>query len=482
MKREQQGAQPKSNPQRRSGKPGHGRTPRESARAPEPAGPAGLLARELAVDLVTAVLHERRALDDAIATSFASPRFASLEARDRALARQIAATTLRYARPLQALLDRRLDKPLPARYARVNAILLAAAAQLCRMATPPHAAISLAVEQTRLARGARHLDKLVNAVLRGLVRDGVALSDGPETGQQAFPEWMLRCWVRAYGDPTAQAIAAASLHEAALDLTVKSDPARWAERLGGMAMATGSVRLAGGGRITELEGFAEGEWWVQDTAAALPARLVGPAPEVADLCAAPGGKTALLAASGAHVTAVDLAAGRLARLASNLDRLRLSAELVEADVASWAPGREFDAVLLDAPCTATGTIRRHPDIIHLKRESDIAQLAELQSRLLDNASALVKPGGQLIYCTCSLEPEEGEKQMQAFLAAHSEFEVSPIEPGQFGVEPGWLTPEGYLRTLPCFTPAVIQGPQSSPDEVPLLPGMDGFFIARLRRR
>lgn len=455
---------------------------RESARPPAPSGPAGLLARELAVDLVTAVLHESRALDDAIAASFASPRFTGLEARDRALARQIAATTLRYARPLQALLDRRLDKPLPARYARVSAILLAAAAQLCRMATPPHAAISLAVEQTRLARGARHLDKLVNAVLRGLVRDGVALSDGPETAQHAFPDWMLRRWTQTYGNATAQAIAAASLHEAALDLSVKSEPQRWAERLGGVALATGSVRLSPGGRIEDLEGFATGAWWVQDTAAALPARLIDPVAEIADLCAAPGGKTALLAVSGARVTAVDISADRLARMASNLDRLGLTAELVEADISAWMPGRQFDAVLLDAPCTATGTIRRHPDIIHLKRESDIAQLAGLQSRLLENAAKLVTLGGRLVYCTCSLEPEEGENQMRTFLAAHEEFEISRIEPGKFGIEHGWLTPEGFLRTLPCYTPAYVQRPPGVPDAPAVPQGMDGFFVARLRRR
>lgn len=432
--------------------------------------------------MIAAVLHQGRALDEALAAAFASPAYADLDIRDRRLARQIAATALRYARPLQALLDRRLSKPLPARYARVSAILLAAAAQLCRLTVPLHAAISLAVEQTRRTPGARHLDKLVNAVLRGLASDGTVLSDTPQTIADAFPDWMLRRWVQHYGDATAQAIAAASLHEAALDLTVKSDPMRWAERLGGVALAIGSVRLAAGGRIEDLDGFAEGEWWVQDTAAALPARIIGSPAEVADLCAAPGGKTALLAASGARVTAVDISPDRLARLSSNLDRLGLSAELVEADVASWAPGRQFEAVLLDAPCTATGTIRRHPDIIHLKRETDIAQLAELQSRLLRNAATLVKPGGQLVYCTCSLEPEEGEQQIEAFLASHPAFAISPIEPGPFGIEPHWLTPEGFLRTLPCFTPAVIPGSPDAPDQAPVPRGMDGFFVARLRRR
>lgn len=465
--------------------------PRRGPRGPKPAipsassGPVGLLPRELAADLITAVLHQRHALDEALARGFASARFAGLEARDRALARQIAATTLRYARPLQALLDQRLDKPLHPRYARVSAILLSAAAQLCRLATPPHAAISLAVEQTRLARGARHLDKLVNAVLRGLVRDAVSLSDAPAMARDAFPEWMWRRWAQNFGEDTAQAIAAASLNEAALDLTVKSDPLVWAERLGGVALATGTVRLVAGGRIEELEGFATGDWWVQDAAAALPARLLDAtadtALEVADLCAAPGGKTALLAAAGARVTAVDISADRLARLSSNLERLNLSAELVEADVAAWSPDRQFDAVLLDAPCTATGTIRRHPDIPHLKRESDIAGLAVLQASLLSNTARLVRPGGQLVYCTCSLEPEEGEAQIVAFLQTHPDFKVSAIKAGESGVEAHWITPEGYVRTLPGYTPTLMPGSPGLSDAAEVPQGMDGFFIARLHR-
>ena len=443
--------------------------------------PPGLVARELAVDLVVAVLTQNRAFDEALTAAFAAPRYADLEARDRGLARQIAATTLRYARPLQARLDSRLDKPLSARYARIGAILLTAAAQLCRLAIPPHAVISLAVDQTRYARAGSHLDKLVNAVLRGLVRDGVSVSSDRETIRETLPGWMWLRWVKNYGEATAQDIAEASLQEAALDLSVKSAPPQWAERLNGAALATDTVRLVPGGRIEDLEGFASGDWWVQDAAAALPARLasltVGPAAEVADLCAAPGGKTALLAATGARVTAVEISADRLQRLAANLDRLGLSAELVEADIATWNPARQFDAVLLDAPCTATGTIRRHPDIIHLKRESDVARLATIQASLLENAVNLVRPGGCLVYCTCSLEPEEGEQQMSAFLASHPEFEVMPIEPGLAGIEASWITPEGYLRTLPPFTPTIV----AEGDGVSVPKGMDGFFAARLRR-
>ncbi len=208
-----------------------------------------------------------------------------------------------------------------------------------------------------------------------------------------------------------------------------------AERLGGSVLPTGGVRLAAGGRIDALPGFAEGAWWVQDAAAGVPARLLGDVAgkSVVDLCAAPGGKTAQLAAAGADVTAVDLSAARLERLKSNLERLHLTATLVEADAASWAPGRTFDAVLLDAPCTATGTIRRHPDILRLKRPQDIAALADIQARLLENAARLVAPGGTLVYCTCSLEPEEGPRQIEDFLKRHPRFERAAIASGESGI-------------------------------------------------
>src|SRR5690606_11851811 len=221
-----------------------------------------------------------------------------------------------------------------------------------------------------------------------------------------------------YGTDCAEAIAAAHVDEPALDLSVKSDPDGWAERLGGTVIGAGTIRLAASGPIDAMQGFAEGAWWVQDAAAALPARLLGPVDglEIADLCAAPGGKSAALVAAGARVTAVDSSPFRLDRLSDNLARLGLEAEIVAADAAAWAPGRLFDAVLLDAPCSATGTIRRHPDVAHLKREADIAGLAALQWRLLAHAAELVRPGGALIYCTCSLEREEGEDQAVRALA------------------------------------------------------------------
>ena len=255
------------------------------------------------------------------------------------------------------------------------------------------------------------------------------------------------------------------------NVSVKAEPEAWAEKLGGTLLATGTVRLAAGGRVEALPGFSEGAWWVQDAAAALPARLLGnvAGKSVVDLCAAPGGKTAQLAAAGAGVTAVDLSGARMQRLRANLDRLHLEAELVEADAASWSPGRTFDAVLLDAPCTATGTIRRHPDILRLKRPEDVAALADIQTRLLDNAAKLLAPGGTLIYCTCSLQPEEGVEQVDRFLSRQPRFARRPIDPGESGIDPDWVTEAGDLRTLPFHLPGAR----------PELSGLDGFYAARL---
>jgi 16S rRNA (cytosine967-C5)-methyltransferase len=254
---------------------------------------------------------------------------------------------------------------------------------------------------------------------------------------------------------------------------VKRDPEGWAARLGGVALPSGSVRLTGTHRIVDLEGFGEGAWWVQDAAAALPARLFGDVAgqRVADLCAAPGGKTMALAAAGAEVTAVDTAASRMRRLSDNLRRLKLDARLEASDILKWEPEEDFDAVLLDAPCSATGTIRRHPDIPWLKQPQDVATLSSLQVRLLDRAAQWVRPGGLLVYCSCSLEPEEGEAQVAPFLQRNGSFRLEPIDPDEIPGIRSLVSPAGTLRTLPC----------SSFGDDPALQGMDGFFAARFRR-
>jgi 16S rRNA (cytosine967-C5)-methyltransferase len=422
------------------------------------------------VRLLTNVLGDGHAFDSAVAKEFQT---SGLEPRDRALARLISATVLRRLGELEAVLNSYLEKPLPKQKGALWPILLSGAAQLLFLETPPHAAVGLAVDQVRKDRHAARYDKLANALLRRVAREGVTTLQAKGGLALNVPPWLLQRWTKAYGAETARRIAEASLAEAPLDLTVKDAPEVWAERLGGRVLPTGTVRLPAGGRIEDLAGYADGAWWVQDAAAALPMRLLGDVAgkSVVDICAAPGGKTAQLAAAGADVIAVDVSGGRLKRLAANLERLQLKAELVEADAAAWAPQRTFDAVLLDAPCTATGTIRRHPDILRLKRPNDVAALADVQTSLLDNAAKLVATGGTLIYCTCSLEPEEGAQQVERFLARNAQFARAPIAAGVAGIAPEWLTPDGDLRTLPFH----------SAGDTPQLSGMDGFYAARLIR-
>lgn len=432
--------------------------------------PDGMASRDVAVSALFSVFVEKRAFDDAFAKAAATR---NLEQRDRAFARMIAATVLRHHGELRALINRFLEKPLPEKQGRLEQILLAAAAQLVFLQTPPHAAISLAVDQCRADSAARRFDKLTNAVLRRVSEQGAAILPTLDAVALNIPGWLLARWTAAYGADLARDIAAASLSEAPLDLTVKCDAAAWADKLSGIVMPTGSVRLEGGGRVEDFPGYDEGSWWVQDSAAALPAKLLGnvAGKDVADLCAAPGGKTAQLAAAGGIVTAVDKSPGRLNRLKTNLARLGLDAETFVADAAEFAPGKMFDAILVDAPCTATGTIRRHPDILHLKRDEDVAALATLQYRVLESAAKAVKPGGRLVYCTCSLEPEEGSGQIAKFLAAHPEYQRQPIEALALGIDPSWLTGEGDLRTLPCHASGLPEG----------LRGLDGFYAASLVR-
>jgi 16S rRNA (cytosine967-C5)-methyltransferase len=301
----------------------------------------------------------------------------------------------------------------------VRTILLAGAAQLICLETPPHAAVGLAVEAVRRERGAARFAGLANAVLRRVAAEGRAILENRDRSELNIPRWLMERWRATYGHDMAQSIAKASLREAALDISLKqgADAGLWVEKLGGTLLPTGSIRRPADGRIEDLPGYAGGAWWVQDAAAALVARIAGEVSgrTVADLCAAPGGKTAQLASAGGIVTAVDVSPKRLERLDANLRRLGLSAEVVTADAATWRPDRTFDVVVLDAPCTATGTIRRHPDILRLKLAEDIGRLATQQAAMLANAARLVRPGGTLVYSTCSLEPEEGQERIEAFL-------------------------------------------------------------------
>ncbi|HSM19011.1 MAG TPA: RsmB/NOP family class I SAM-dependent RNA methyltransferase, partial [Hyphomicrobiales bacterium] len=286
------------------------------------------------------------------------------------------------------------------------------------------------------------------------------------------PDWLWDRWVRAWGEERTRASAEAALVEPPLDLTVKSESDGWAARLGGRVLPTGSVRILPKGRIEDLDGFIDGNWWVQDAAASLPAQLLGDltGKRVADLCAAPGGKTAQLALAGAEVVAVDHSKSRLERLEENLKRLGLTVETVRADAGAWQPEERFDAILLDAPCASTGTIRRHPDIPYLKSDKDIAELVDVQARLLDNAVSLLKPGGTLVYSTCSLEPEEGEAQIAALMARNPAIRIDPLRKDEPLGDTEWAEASGILRTFP------FQLDLGSPE----WSGLDGFFAARLR--
>ena len=433
----------------------------------------GLPARRAAVELLAAVLQKKQALDDVLGRSLERGAMFDLPVRDRALARAIIAGSLRRKGQLDHALFTFLERGLPDKSGTLYPILLSGAAQLIFLKTPPHAAIDLAVTLAQYDPKAKRYDKLVNAVLRRVANEGEAIAGSLDAARVNTPDWLWSRWASYWGEARAHAIAEANLTEPPLDLTVKSDPALWAERLSGRVLPNDSVRLLPKGRIESLPGYDDGAWWVQDVAASLPAKLLGDVSgqRVADLCAAPGGKTAQLVLGGASVIAIDNSKARLKLLAENLKRLRLEAELIEADATKWQPGGLFDAVLLDAPCSSTGTIRRHPDIPYVKSAKDIKALAALQARLLDNAASLVRPGGKLVYSTCSLEPEEGEAQIAAFLTRNNAFSLDPTAPGELYGQAEWIEPSGCLRTFPYELRF----------DVPEWSGMDGFFAARLVR-
>ena len=440
------------------------------ARTDSAIDPPGLAARRIAVDILDGVLRRHRPLDEQLEDRAAHADFAALAHRDRALVRALVTVVLRRLGTLRHLLGHWLK--LPADAPRVENALLLGAAQILWLEVPDHAAVDLAVRLVQAERRAARYAGLVNAVLRRVAREGAQFLAAVDTIALDTPEWLMARWVKNFGAETARAIAVTNGQEPALDLTVKNDPEHWARTLGGRVLLTGSVRAIVHGPISQLPGYGEGAWWVQDAAAALPAKLFGDVRgrSVADLCAAPGGKTAQLAAAGARVIAVDRAGGRLERLRGNLERLHLAAETVAADVMEWRAG-PFDAVLLDAPCSSTGTIRRHPDIPWLKHAPDVAALAALQRRLVAQASELTKPGGVLVYCTCSLEPEEGIEVIRDLLAHNPNLRRQPISAGEVHGRSEWLTADGDLRTLPCHLP--------DPDS--RMGGLDGFYAARLRR-
>jgi 16S rRNA (cytosine967-C5)-methyltransferase len=403
--------------------------------------------REAAFDLLTAVLDRHRPLEEALD---ALPALAS---RDRAAAHRLAAAVLRRMGTLDAVLEPFLRKAPPE---PVRCVLRIGAAGLLLLDTPTHAAVATAVALAR-SRGLAPFAGLVNAVLRRVAEAGRAALMDLDSPRLDTPAWLWTSW----GD-NAREIALAHQREAPLDVTLKPG----GELLGGTMLPTGSLRFPAGTHVAEIPGFDHGEFWVQDAAAALPAGLLAAQPGewVADLCAAPGGKTAQLAVTGTAVVAVERDPMRLERLRDNLRHWHLQADLVQADAAAWDPGRHFDAVLLDAPCSATGTIRRHPDVPHLKRPRDVRALAATQDRLLRAAAIMLRKGGRLIYSVCSLQPEECVPRVEAAVAG-GDLRHDRFTPQELAALPEALTQEGFLRTLPSMW--AERG------------GMDGFFAARL---
>ena len=399
----------------------------------------------------------------------AEPALAKLPERDRAFVRRIVTTTLRHRGEIDAIIKRCLDRPLPKTAERRHNILRLGIAQLLFADIAPHAAVDTTVRLEGTAR----LRGFINAVLRRVVREAKALLAEIDRPRANTSEWLWRSWCAAYGEETAHAIATAHLDNPPLDLTLKDrSPAsieNWARRLGATVMPWGSLRLPDASAISLLPGYDEGAWWVQDAGAALPVEMLGNLEglEVYDLCAAPGGKTAQLAARGAKVVAIDRSPARIKRLEANLTRLSLKATTVCTEVSEWAAGLERGAaaIFLDAPCTATGTLRRHPDVALHRLPADVSELAVVQDRLLDDAVRMLKPGGLLVYSTCSLQPEEGPLRIEAALKRNAGLRRAPITPAEvFGQSP-FVTARGDLRTLPCHLSD--RG------------GIDGFYACRL---
>ena len=407
----------------------------------------GQSVRLAALELLEAVIRRKYPLDNMLETL---DSFIMLNLRDRAFARNLVSTTLRRLGQIDALISHCLEKPLSRSSSRSHDILRLGVCQLVFLETADHAAVSSSVELAGQS-GQAHTKKLINAILRRIGRERTGMLANQDESRLNVPDWLWYSWCKSYGEDVTRAISLAHLKEAPLDLSVKSEPETWAKKLDGKALPNGTVRLEKGRNVPELEGFDAGKWWVQDTSARAAVQLLGNVYDkrVLDLCAAPGGKTAYLVNSGAIVTAVDRSGKRLTRLNENLSRLNLSAEVIVADAVAWRPKQKAAAVLLDAPCSATGTIRKHPEVAWLKTKTDVVKLASLQTRLLDAAVEMVLTGGLVLFTTCSLQTEEGQDQINSLISPNGSVKVLET-----------------LKCLPCGQAETG--------------GQDGFFTALLQ--
>lgn len=444
--------------QKQTGRKNHGEKPARQNLKP------GLEARIAATRILGAVVDRKTSLDGMLDPEHGNPAFLPLNDADRGLVRAILQSALRHLPQIDAIIGQLLDNPLPEGARSLHHLLVVAAAQMLYLDVPDHSAVDLAVEQANGDPRSRRFAKLVNAILRRLGREKDALLASVED-LPCMPDWFMKRLTAVYGAEHAHAIAASQLEPPTIDLTVKSDAAGWAEKLGGQVLPTGTVRLDRfRGSITALEGFEEGAWWVQDAAAAIPAKLFGDlsGKRVADLCAAPGGKTAQLVIAGGDVVAVEQSPSRLKRLESNLQRLGLSAETRCSNLLDISEA-EFDAILLDAPCSSTGTTRRHPDVLWTKDAGDIAKLAALQEKLLRHAVTLLKPGGRLVFSNCSIDPSEGEEIVDRLLTDMPGLRLIAIDPADWSGLEAAITTRGEFRT----TPAMLASEG----------GLDGFYAA-----
>lgn len=437
----------------------------------------GLAVRQVCVRLLGAVVDKNTPLSGLTDNEHGHPQYLKLSQRDRLLCRAILTTSLRHRGSIAAALSRFLARSLPSQALSLQHLLHISVAQILYLDIPDHAAIDLAVRVAKFDPRMRRFSGVVNALLRNVAREAVLLR--PQTPTvEGVPAWFGELLVSTYGIEKARQIIEIQSVEPPLDLTVKSDCVGWAEKLGGVVLPNGSVRLNRlACSVSDLPGYREGAWWVQDFASALPACLLGEirGKNVADLCASPGGKTAQLALQGAEVTAIELSANRVKRLKENMERLNFSVHIWQGDVRNFHPTQLFDSVLLDAPCSSTGTIRRHPDILWTKSMDDVVKLAALQYDLLIAAIALVKEGGRIVFSNCSLAREEGEDLIEKILSTRNDIVLDPIDPEEMG-ELTHLLSEGMLRT----TPADFCYKNFDVEKTAFL-GMDGFFAARLRK-
>lgn len=431
-----------------------------------------ILTRHIAVEIFSAVLRRGKGLEEEFSAHMAEQdKKRPLEIRDRTFVRLLVTTTLRRLGQIDNILARYLKNPLPDRAAYVLDALRLSTAQLVFLNTPPHAAVSTGVSLVK-SWGIGGFAGLANAVLRRISTEGKKIAETQNAAEMNVPSWLLRIWEKAYGKETAAMIAEAGLQEAPLDFSVKSNPEEWAQKLDAAVMPTGTLRRAKSASVPSLPGFEDGEWWVQDLSAALPAKLLKDIEDkrVIDICAAPGGKTAQLVSAGAEVTALDISANRLKRLTDNMNRLKMSVDIIAADARAWwaeegGASERFDAVLLDAPCSATGTLRRHPDVVWHRTPEDVLRLNKTQAELLETALDMLDEGGELVYCVCSLLPSEGSRIIDAAVekGLAERIPVTEAEVPEF-----MISSKGDLCVMPFFYR------ESG--------GCDGFYAARLRKK